>query len=124
MTDPVTIEVRVSTRKRNCTFFSDRIEVTKGDKLLCTLYYVDIGVILYGPKISFFKTIVYNIFYTGVFGTNAFVICPKNWKEAWISTRGMPKEEFEKIRKIVGESVPIKVAQGKKMVQLHKDSDF
>ena len=121
MTDTVTIKVAGG---RDCTFYSDRLELTKRktNKLVRTLYYAEIEHITYSSK-PMLKSIFAGILYGAGHVSETFLIFTTNLKESDIMAK-LSKEEFEKIRKIIGESVKIKVLQGSKWVQLHKDSDF
>jgi hypothetical protein len=121
MTDTVTIKVA---GRRNCIFYSDRLELTKrkNDKLVRTLYYADIENMRYSHKPRF-KSIFDGILYGAGHVSKTFAIIPKNWNESYIIAK-ISKEEFNKIREIVGDSIKIKVPQGSNFVQLHKDSDF
>jgi len=110
---------------RMYTFYSDRVEVTKvkTNKLMRTLNYVDIEDVSYCPKSPFLKIVAFNISHYGYF-SNTFVIRPKNCEGGSYISVKMPEEEFEKVRKLIGDSTKILVPQGKKWVQLHKDSNF
>ena len=110
---------------RKYIFYSDRVEVIKKktSELLRTVSYTDMENMCYCPKFPLLKTMAYNILYDGSYGSYILRIHLKNRKEMDITVKVF-EGEFEKIRGLVGESTKIMVPEGKKWVQLHKDSDF
>ena len=93
--------------KKTYAFFSDRLEITKTDKLTHTIYYVDIEKITYNSRYDI-RDFFYGLIPSGGLYNlrNVFVIDLKT-PGSGLAIR-LSKDDFEKIKDILS-CVPIEV---------------